>query len=91
VLYAHHDAVMVTEVPCVILPLELETTIMSSDSKAPWYVPETEPSEHLLALSVLGALDSAGPVRFPAEFSRLVDTDVPDAHDEPAVKQAGAV
>jgi hypothetical protein len=49
------------------------------------------PSAQLLALSVFGAFDSVGPVRLPAEFSRLVDTDVPEAHDEPAVKQAGAV
>jgi hypothetical protein len=49
------------------------------------------PSAQLLALSVLGALDSVGPVRLRAEFSRLVATDEPEAHDEPAVKHAGAV
>ncbi len=49
------------------------------------------PSAQWLAFSVLGALDSVGPVRLPAEFSRLVDTDEPEAHDEPALKQAGAV
>ena len=54
-------------------------------------MPETEPSAQLLALRVLGALDSAGPVRLPAEFNRLVETDVPEAQDEPAVRQAGAV
>lgn len=49
------------------------------------------PSAQWLALSVFGAWDSVVPVRLPAEFSKLVATDVPEAHEVPAVKQAGAV
>ena len=40
----------------------------------------------LVVAAAVGVLST-----LPAEFSRLVETDVPEAHDEPAVKQAGAV